>query len=132
MHGCRLQVQYSRAPMPFLLYSLCPVYALKSEYKQFTQMSVSMYTTIAIIPGCAFTYVRAQSTYKYRVLRCMSLRRNWDSPTPSLASECAPPPNQGGGGTLAAGEGGGGVPIPTTVEKLSTLPTLCVRVLGSR
>ncbi len=59
----------------------------------------------------------------------MSLRRNWDSPTPSLASECAPPPSPRtkGGGTLAAGEGGGGVPIPTTVENLSTLPTLWFR-----
>jgi hypothetical protein len=30
----------------------------------------------------------------------MSLHRNWDSPTPSLASECAPPP-----GTKWGGEG---------------------------
>jgi hypothetical protein len=28
----------------------------------------------------------------------MSPRRNWDSPNPSLASECAPPPRTGGGG----------------------------------
>jgi hypothetical protein len=28
----------------------------------------------------------------------MSPRRNWDSPNPSLASECAPPPEPGGGG----------------------------------
>ncbi len=48
----------------------------------------------------------------------MSPRRNWDSPTPSLASECAPPPGtKGGGGTLACGGGVGGVPIPTTGEK---------------
>ena len=26
----------------------------------------------------------------------MSPRRNWDSPNPSLASECAPPPRTGG------------------------------------
>ncbi len=55
----------------------------------------------------------------------MSPRRNWDSPSPSLASECAPPPRaKGGGGTLACGLGIGGVPIRTTGEKLSTLPTL--------
>ncbi len=36
-----------------------------------------------------------------------------------------PPPRYRGGGTLARGWGGGGVPIPTTGEKLSTLPTLC-------
>ncbi len=53
----------------------------------------------------------------------MSPRRNWDSPNPSLASECAPPPRTGGGGggkgkgTLAGKRGGGRVPIPTTGEK---------------
>ena len=36
----------------------------------------------------------------------MSPHRNWDSPTPSLASKCAPPPRTKGG-----------VPIPTTGEK---------------
>ncbi len=28
----------------------------------------------------------------------MSRRRNWDSPNPSLDSECSPPPRTGGGG----------------------------------
>jgi hypothetical protein len=33
-------------------------------------------------------------------------RRNWDSPTPSLASECAPPPGtKGEGAHSPAGEG---------------------------
>ncbi len=49
----------------------------------------------------------------------MSRRRNWDSPNPSLASECAPPPRTG---DSPAGEGLGGVPIPTTGESLA----LCV------
>jgi len=41
-----------------------------------------------------------QSTYIYRVPQCMSPRRNWVSPTSSLASECAPTPGtKGGGGT---------------------------------
>jgi hypothetical protein len=36
----------------------------------------------------------------------MSPRRNWDSPTPSLASECAPPPGtKGWGAHSPAGEG---------------------------
>ncbi len=36
----------------------------------------------------------------------MSSRRNWDSPTPSLASECAPPPvTKGGRAHSPAGEG---------------------------
>ncbi len=46
----------------------------------------------------------------------MSPRQNWDSSTPSLASECAPPPEPGGAHS-PAGQGGGGVPIPTTGEK---------------
>ncbi len=52
----------------------------------------------------------------------MSPRQNWDS----LASECASPPEPKGrgGGTVACGRGGGVVPIPTTGENLSTLPTL--------
>jgi hypothetical protein len=32
-------------------------------------------------------------------------RRNWDSPTPSLASECAPPPGTKGGAHSRADEG---------------------------
>jgi hypothetical protein len=56
----------------------------------------------------------------------MSPPRNWDSPNPYLASECVPPPKTKGGGgqTGPAGEGLGESKIPTTEEKLSTLPTL--------
>jgi hypothetical protein len=39
-----------------------------------------------------------QQEHIYRVTKCMSPRRNWDSPTPSHASECAPSPGTGGGG----------------------------------
>ncbi len=43
-----------------------------------------------------------------------SSRRNWDSPNPSPAGECAPlPPCFGARGTLAGERGGGRVPIPT-------------------
>jgi hypothetical protein len=61
-----------------------------------------------------------QSTYIYRVPQCMSPRRYWDSPTPSLAIVCAPTPEPKGGGRggiLACGWGVGKVPIPTTREK---------------
>ncbi len=52
----------------------------------------------------------------------MSPRPNWDPPpNPSPASECALPPDQMVGGHTRLG---GGVPIPTTGEKLSTLPAL--------
>ncbi len=45
-------------------------------------------------------------------------------PPPSLASECAPPPGTGGGDILACWWGVGRVPIPTTGDKLITLPPL--------
>ncbi len=41
---------------------------------------------------------------------------------------CPSPQNQGGGFTLACGSGVGGVPISTTGEKLSTLPTLWMQM----
>ena len=50
----------------------------------------------------------------------MSPRRNWnwDSPTPSLASECAPLPGTKGGTHLPAGEGLGESQFrPTAGEK---------------
>jgi hypothetical protein len=42
-----------------------------------------------------------------RVPQCLSPRRNWDSPNPSRASECAQShsPELKGGGALGAGEG---------------------------
>ncbi len=59
----------------------------------------------------------------------MSPRLDWNSPNPSLASECASPPRIGGGGgcKLACGIGVGGVPIPTTGEKAqhSAYPVVC-------
>jgi hypothetical protein len=55
----------------------------------------------------------------------MSTRRNWDSPNPSLASECVPPPKTGGGGAIwLAGEGLGESQFGRLEKKLSTLPTL--------
>jgi hypothetical protein len=58
----------------------------------------------------------------------MSPRRNWDSPNPFAAGECALPPGPKGGGAhppAPKGVGGtGGVPIPTLEKKLSTLPSL--------
>jgi hypothetical protein len=57
----------------------------------------------------------------------MSPRLNWDSPSPSLASECAPLPRTGGGGGGAhspAGEGLGKSQFRRLEKKLSTLHTL--------
>jgi hypothetical protein len=59
----------------------------------------------------------------------MSPRWNWDSPTPSLASECAPPPGTKGGGALSpAGEGLGESQFRRLEKKLNTLPTLWLKV----
>jgi hypothetical protein len=69
--------------------------------------------------SCPRTLYTPQSTYIYRVAHCMSSRRNWDSPTTSLASECAPSSGTKGGGTLACGWRVGGVLIPMTGKKLA-------------
>ncbi len=53
-----------------------------------------------------------------RVLSFFSSRRNWDSPNPSPACECASPPRFWGRGTLACERGVGRVPIPTRGHRL--------------
>jgi hypothetical protein len=61
----------------------------------------------------------------------MSPRRNWGSPNPSLASECAPTPRtEGEGAHSPAGEaeGLGESQFRRLEKKLSTLPTLCYTV----
>jgi hypothetical protein len=69
-----------------------------------------------------------QSTYIYRVPQCMSTRWNWDSPTPSLASECAlPPRTRGGGAHTPAGEGLG----KPQFRRLETSTTLCPHTSGN-
>ncbi len=59
----------------------------------------------------------------------MSPRRNWDSPNPSLTSECAPPPGPGGAHS-PAGEGLGESQLLRLEKKLSTLPILWQQVLS--
>ncbi len=63
----------------------------------------------------------------YRVLSFFSSLRNWDSPNPSPAGECAPPPGSGGRSTHAGESGGGRVPIPTRGHTLWY--SLCIYVL---
>ncbi len=70
---------------------------------------------------------RSQSTYIYRVPQCMSPRRLWDSPTPSLPSDCAPSPGTKGRGTLACGWGVGESQFRRLEKKLSTLLSLWPR-----
>jgi hypothetical protein len=74
--------------------------------------------------------VRPRSTYDYSV--CPP-RRNWDSPNPSPASECEIPPppwTKGWGAHSHAGEGLGESLLRRLEKKLSTLPTLWVRLMG--
>ncbi len=77
---------------------------------------------------------RPQSTYIPRVPLCLSLRPNWDYPTPSPASECVTPPPppepKEEGNTLACGWRGGGEgrsQFGRLEKKPSTLSTLCAR-----
>ncbi len=67
------------------------------------------------------TYIKSTTVY----VPC----QNWDSPNPSLASECAPPPRTGGEmGTLApADEGLGESQFRRLEKRLSTLPALCLQ-----
>ncbi len=67
-----------------------------------------------------------------RVLSLFSSRRNWNSPNPSPAGECAPPPFPPvwGEGTLAGERGVGRVPIPTTGHSL--WESLYIRTLWPR
>ena len=62
----------------------------------------------------------------------MSPRRNWDSPNPSLASECAPPPRtKGGGAHSPVGEGLGEFQFRRScvLHPKYTCPLLCINVL---
>jgi hypothetical protein len=56
----------------------------------------------------------------------MSLRRNWDCPTPSLASECAPPPEPMGGVYTRLWVRGWGSPNSDDLRKSLALSLLCV------
>jgi hypothetical protein len=54
----------------------------------------------------------------YRAPQCMSPRRNWDSPKPSPASECAlPPPGPKGGGAYSPATKGVGESQLRRLEK---------------
>jgi hypothetical protein len=69
-----------------------------------------------------------QSTYIYRVPQCMSTRWNWDSPTPSLASECALPPRTKGWGGHSPAAKGWGSPNSVDWGKSLALCLLCVLI----
>ncbi len=65
-----------------------------------------------------------------RVLSFFSSRRNWDSPNPSPADNCAPPFGSGGRGPLAGETGGGRVPIPTRGHTLWYSLYVCTSCWG--
>ncbi len=55
---------------------------------------------------CLLIFIYDHKICIKRVPQRMSPRRNWDSPNPSLASECVPPPvTKEGGAHSPAGEG---------------------------
>jgi hypothetical protein len=69
-----------------------------------------------VLRGGGDTHPQWTCTYISRVQQCLSPRRNWDSPTPSLTGECFHPLWFWGRDTLAFGRGG--VPIPTRGQTL--------------
>ncbi len=80
--------------------------------------------------------MQTYKTYSHKVhlftkyhMQHMSPRRNWESPTHGLASECASPPPEpkGRGADSPAGLGLGESQFRRLEKKLSTLPTLCLQ-----
>jgi len=73
----------------------------------------------------AYIYIHWYSKLSITPLR-VSTRWNWDSPTSSLASECAPPPGtKGGGAHLPACEGFGESQFRRQEKKSLALCLLC-------
>jgi hypothetical protein len=80
--------------------------------------------SLSVYKSVGQTVVTTKYVY-IKILQCMSARQDWDSPNPSLASECAPPARAGGGGAHSpAGEGLGESQFRRLEKKLSTLPSL--------
>ncbi len=61
---------------------------------------------------------RFPETQSRQSAKLFSSRRNWVSPTPLAAGECALPPFGLGGDTLVCGREVGGVPMPTRGHSL--------------
>jgi hypothetical protein len=64
-----------------------PTYSFPSPVARF-------FTEFNGFPPKVRIYIKSTTVY----VPLLSPRRIWVSPTPSLASECAPPPRTGGGG----------------------------------
>ncbi len=75
-------------------------------------------------------YAHKVHTYK-EYQQCMSPRRNWDSPTSSLASECAPPPGSKGGGGRPHSRAGEGWGSPNSNDWRKSL-ALCLYSVTTR
>jgi hypothetical protein len=101
--------------LPLLLSSLC----VARRVFTFIIIANSKQSKIAL-SSLLTKYVYLQSTTVYVLVPSSELGFSH----PSLASECAPPPG-------TCGRGVGGVPIPTTGEKVRTLPTLCLYLFFS-
>jgi len=71
----------------------------------------------------------SQSTYIYRAPQFMSLRWNWDSPTPLAASERALPPGPKGGGAHSPAAKGVG---ESQFQRLKKRLALCLLCAASR
>ncbi len=92
----------------------------------FDKFNFSVGTLIlALSRFAAATFPQPQSTYKYRAPQYMSPRRNWNSPTPLAASECALPPGQRVGGHTRLRLKGWGSPNSNDWRKSLALCLLC-------
>ncbi len=88
-----------------LLYVARPprIFCQEREREQYFR-SITQIHLVYMEAGCMASTPRTGPSTKYictsRVPQCLSPRWNWDSPTPSPASKCAPPESRGGGGYL--------------------------------
>ncbi len=75
----------------------CPLGALRERHTRLRGRGWGPNSEEDTLLLYAFVYYNPQRTYIYRVPQCMGPRLNWDSPTPSLAGECATSPGTKGG-----------------------------------
>ncbi len=111
------------------LWKLCSVTLARVNAKLPPSQDYSVLSAIADFQFFLCAYPQ-RMYYIYRVPQCMSPRRNWDSPTPSLASECATPPGSGGAHS-PAGDGLGESQF-RRLRKSLALCLLCARTLSNK
>jgi hypothetical protein len=127
-----IPVSLTRVPDPRLDMQVFgpPVFGIQCTDQFSGSESGSVWSTSLSLPD-PDSFVRAQSTYLYRVPQCMSPRRNWDSPTPYLATASVPLPRNRGGAHSPVAEGSGESQYRRLETSLALYYLLCGQRHGS-